>query len=272
MLTVSMNSKRERRPNVRLEEIGDLPAAVSFVHKVRGGENTCADAVGSNFDLGFYNRAIRAFACLDSVTAENSSTSADMQEHIENTNPNSCKPGFGPSSSDDIGLGDAEVAFGNVTKKRRAMKRKKWASNSGGALDISDSGPGSNDSAKDSRKQAKGCYPHNSSVSSDFYPVDGGTSSTAGDQDYDDYITEPPFDTAHKSNLALVYSVDGWLEQKGFGEYVEMFEMHEVDEAALPLLTIEDLKEMGVGADGPRRKLYNAIRRLKRDGPTDWQL
>ncbi|XP_024024839.1 ankyrin repeat and SAM domain-containing protein 3 isoform X1 [Morus notabilis] len=54
-----------------------------------------------------------------------------------------------------------------------------------------------------------------------------------------------------------------WLEEMGFGKYADAFEMHEVDEEALLLLTLEDLKEMGVFAVGPRRKLYNAIQQLR---------
>ncbi|KAF5792611.1 putative sterile alpha motif domain-containing protein [Helianthus annuus] len=45
--------------------------------------------------------------------------------------------------------------------------------------------------------------------------------------------------------------------------YASVFEMHEVDEEALPLLTIDDLTEMGVVAVGARRKLYAAICQLK---------
>nr|GEV45523.1 hypothetical protein [Tanacetum cinerariifolium] len=60
-----------------------------------------------------------------------------------------------------------------------------------------------------------------------------------------------------------VNSVGGWLEDVGFGRYAGVFEMHEVDEEALPLLTLDDLKEMGVLAVGTRRKLYAAICGLK---------
>ncbi|PWA61225.1 Sterile alpha motif domain-containing protein [Artemisia annua] len=60
-----------------------------------------------------------------------------------------------------------------------------------------------------------------------------------------------------------VNSVGRWLEDVGFGRYAGVFEMHEVDEEALPLLTLDDLKEMGVLAVGARRKLYAAICGLK---------
>ncbi|KAK1422285.1 hypothetical protein QVD17_25286 [Tagetes erecta] len=65
------------------------------------------------------------------------------------------------------------------------------------------------------------------------------------------------------SRSISVNGVGRWLEDMGFGRYAGMFEMHEVDEEALPLLTLDDLKEIGVLAVGPRRKLYAAICRLK---------
>ncbi|XP_076914410.1 uncharacterized protein LOC143573406 [Bidens hawaiensis] len=61
------------------------------------------------------------------------------------------------------------------------------------------------------------------------------------------------------SESMSINSVGRWLEDVGFGRYAGVFEMHEVDEEALPLLTLDDLKEMGVLAVGPRRKLYAAI-------------
>ncbi|KAI3761263.1 hypothetical protein L1987_51675 [Smallanthus sonchifolius] len=85
-------------------------------------------------------------------------------------------------------------------------------------------------------------------------------------------LTEPTFKKQKSQNLenndlisesVSVNGVGRWLEDVGFGRYAGMFEMHEVDEEALPLLTLDDLKEMGVLAVGARRKLYTAICRLK---------
>ncbi|GMI67335.1 hypothetical protein like AT3G48800 [Hibiscus trionum] len=53
-----------------------------------------------------------------------------------------------------------------------------------------------------------------------------------------------------------------WLESLGLGRYAPVFEIHEVDEEILPLLTLEDLKDMGINAVGSRRKLFSAIQRL----------
>ncbi|KAG7551665.1 Sterile alpha motif domain [Arabidopsis thaliana x Arabidopsis arenosa] len=56
-----------------------------------------------------------------------------------------------------------------------------------------------------------------------------------------------------------------WLQELGLGRYWPMFEMHEVDEQVLPLLTLEDLKDMGINAVGSRRKMYCAIQKLGRE-------
>ncbi|KAK9117663.1 hypothetical protein Sjap_016610 [Stephania japonica] len=53
-----------------------------------------------------------------------------------------------------------------------------------------------------------------------------------------------------------------WLNGLGLGRYFPVFEIHEVDEEVLPLLTLEDLKDMGINAVGSRRKLFCAIQKL----------
>ncbi|KAJ7518727.1 hypothetical protein O6H91_20G005200 [Diphasiastrum complanatum] len=53
-----------------------------------------------------------------------------------------------------------------------------------------------------------------------------------------------------------------WLEALNLGKYADLFELHEVDDDVLPLLTIEDLREMGIAAVGTRRKMFAAIQAL----------
>ncbi|KAE9453589.1 hypothetical protein C3L33_14488, partial [Rhododendron williamsianum] len=55
-----------------------------------------------------------------------------------------------------------------------------------------------------------------------------------------------------------------WLNQLGLGRYAPVFEIHEVDDEVLPLLTLEDLKDMGINAVGSRRKMYCAIQKLSK--------
>lgn len=53
-----------------------------------------------------------------------------------------------------------------------------------------------------------------------------------------------------------------WLNQLGLGRYAPVFEVHEVDDEVLPMLTLEDLKDMGINAVGSRRKMYASIHKL----------
>ncbi|XP_047260482.1 ephrin type-A receptor 5-like [Capsicum annuum] len=56
-----------------------------------------------------------------------------------------------------------------------------------------------------------------------------------------------------------------WLNQLGLGQYASLFEIHEVDDEVLPMLTLEDLKDMGISAVGSRRKMYCSIQDLNKD-------
>jgi hypothetical protein len=53
--------------------------------------------------------------------------------------------------------------------------------------------------------------------------------------------------------------IDSWLRSLGLGQYEVAFRENEIDEAVLPNLTAEDLRELGGTALGHRRKLLDAI-------------
>lgn len=56
--------------------------------------------------------------------------------------------------------------------------------------------------------------------------------------------------------------VAGWLRDLGLDQYVEAFAENEIDGETLPALTSDDLKEIGVGPLGHRKKLLAAIAAL----------
>ncbi len=56
-----------------------------------------------------------------------------------------------------------------------------------------------------------------------------------------------------------------WLRSLGLGKYEAAFRENEIDEAVLPSLTQENLKELGVTALGHRLKLLDAIAALRND-------
>ena len=56
-----------------------------------------------------------------------------------------------------------------------------------------------------------------------------------------------------------------WLQSLGLERYTAAFRENEIDETVLPHLTAEDLKDIGVGPIGHRRKLLDAIAALRTD-------
>ncbi|MBV9531274.1 MAG: AAA family ATPase, partial [Bradyrhizobium sp.] len=57
--------------------------------------------------------------------------------------------------------------------------------------------------------------------------------------------------------------VGGWLRGLGLEQYEAAFRENDIDHRVLPSLTAEDLRELGVGSVGHRRKLLNAIAALR---------
>ena len=59
--------------------------------------------------------------------------------------------------------------------------------------------------------------------------------------------------------------IEGWLRSLDLERYEAAFRENEIDDTILPRLTAEDLKELGVGPVGHRRKLLDAIAALRFD-------
>jgi class 3 adenylate cyclase len=66
-----------------------------------------------------------------------------------------------------------------------------------------------------------------------------------------------------EANLGAAMDIGGWLRRLGLEDYEAAFRDNNVDETVLPSLTAEDLKELGVGSVGHRRKLLDAIAALR---------
>ncbi len=67
----------------------------------------------------------------------------------------------------------------------------------------------------------------------------------------------------------LRMDVGAWLKGVGFERYEAAFRDNGIDEAVLPHLTVDDLKEIGVATVGDRRKLLAAIAALASPAPSD---
>src|SRR5262245_17840541 len=57
--------------------------------------------------------------------------------------------------------------------------------------------------------------------------------------------------------------IGGWLRRLGLEQYEAAFRENRIDDTVLPRLTAEDLKDLGVGFVGDRRKLLDAIAGLR---------
>ena len=57
--------------------------------------------------------------------------------------------------------------------------------------------------------------------------------------------------------------VGGWLRRLGLEQYEAAFRANKIDDPVLPSLTAENLKDLGVGFVGDRRKLLDAIAALR---------
>jgi class 3 adenylate cyclase len=66
-----------------------------------------------------------------------------------------------------------------------------------------------------------------------------------------------------KANFGTVMDLGDWLRRLGLEQYEAAFRENEIDETVLPSLTTEDLKDLGVGIVGHRRKLLDAIAALR---------
>jgi class 3 adenylate cyclase/predicted ATPase len=57
--------------------------------------------------------------------------------------------------------------------------------------------------------------------------------------------------------------IGGWLRRLGLEQYEAAFRENEIDDTVLPSLTAEDLRDLGVGIVGHRRRLLDAIAALR---------
>src|SRR5258708_24672114 len=62
--------------------------------------------------------------------------------------------------------------------------------------------------------------------------------------------------------------LEGWLRKLGLEHYEAAFRENKIDDAVLPSLTAEDLKDLGIGLGGHRRKPLDAVAALRAEAST----
>ena len=84
----------------------------------------------------------------------------------------------------------------------------------------------------------------------------------ASDSEADDASDDGHFAELQTQALQSEQAVSAWLQQHGLSAYAAAFSQAEVNLELVPCLTDDDLKQMGVTALGPRRKILAAAAKL----------
>ncbi|XP_010929646.1 uncharacterized protein [Elaeis guineensis] len=272
--TLVPGSKRQRRPSVRLGDIGEQPAAIpSEPHPRRSKQwkiSSSASAAGDHH-------------------LRHPPPPRDPSKPLSRTRPLTT---LGPDESRDAPVEDRvllpvdenleplAVAIRRGVrdaKARRAIARRArsvWTSKVEEGTDAVDlKSSGGDDAGEEGYREFGGLRREDSespraaagvrvrvSDSRDMGPftdaVEGDLPSETHGGDWDNQNGQCGW---HEDG-----GVRSWLNQLGLGRYAPVFEIHEVDDEVLPFLTLEDLKDMGINAVGSRRKMYCAIQKLKK--------
>ncbi|XP_042475181.1 uncharacterized protein LOC122057223 [Macadamia integrifolia] len=308
----SLGSKRQRRPSVRLGDIGDQPATLSYDSYVRRTKQWkfAADNNEAKYRNPFQkdSSAIPKASKIRPLT--NLVNGGDCHETLEGEDRNLS----GDGNLDSLAIGNRK---GKDSKVRRGgggtggggtkRVRSNWVSKvDEGGTEGGDKFSGGEDGEEGYRdfdqEGSESPLKEQSPIQSlENMPIDLRQTSDRGhgnerevhfpgqrrllwsrvseSRDHDAVELDGPSDTDARDwkcgtsedrngigeggiCRSLEDGVRMWLNGIGLGRYAPVFEIHEVDDEVLPLLTLEDLKDMGINAVGSRRKMYCAIQKL----------
>ncbi|PPD73677.1 hypothetical protein GOBAR_DD29399 [Gossypium barbadense] len=129
MLVLSINSKRQRHPNVRLRERGDVFAAFSCGFS----QKTKEILVHKRWKPDFLNSQVNEPVTMNEFSKGKSPDFlnldlgfllADLQLNRENKNFASSNFIFNLVTADEIDMMKSSINFGTITGKSRVMKRR----------------------------------------------------------------------------------------------------------------------------------------------------
>ncbi|XP_022736574.1 protein bicaudal C homolog 1-like [Durio zibethinus] len=284
----TVGSKRQRRPSVRLGDIGgDQPDS----HIRRPSSSSAAAAFSKQWKHQSHlslNPSVAVASSKSSKTRALTNLSTDFNANNE-TLDGEREPNNNNNNLDGVAIGSWRVK--DFKKRGLAAKRVRsnWVSkiddSSGGNISLN----GNNNNTNNSNVETEDRY-SGSEYSDDFdmensespmkeqNPIHSLDNLGVGDNErevlYHGKNQRRPIRTRVSDGVELSGPSDTnlrrceedgvriWLNSLGLGRYAPVFEIHEVDDEVLPLLTLEDLKDMGINAVGSRRKMFRAIQML----------
>ncbi|CAN4089295.1 unnamed protein product [Withania somnifera] len=230
----NVSYKRHRRPSVRLVDIGSSGAGDLSSFDKRRLENNKASM----------NRH-----------STNLSTTHTFEDDAEDAN------------LDDIAIGNWKVK--NLKSKKVPIAKKM---RSGWTPKAKHSGKDDKMASTDVENlESSPVHSHDITKTNDdvnmVIDIDRRISNVNGKKRATRVSEDGPTDGTEVQDLNFASERNGvkvWLNQLGLVQYASLFEIHEVDYEVLPMLTLDDLKEIGVSAVGSRRKMYCAIQNLNK--------
>ncbi|KAL6011728.1 hypothetical protein ACLOJK_002192 [Asimina triloba] len=255
-------SKRQRRPSVRLGDIGEQSAAATtydaYIRKGKpwkgpGGAGPPKDSVG-----GKTSSKTRPL-----VNIGNGELHEVVQEGEEKNLPSGDLDSVIGSWKKDLKMKRGPAVAGATTATKRV--RSNWMSRIEEGAENDEKVSGFNIEEEEEEEDDGGFrdYGPEGSVSPSKERSPIHSMENTGGRDWKCGTTSAERNgMSERRCRSLDDGVRMWLNGLGLGRYASVFELHEVDDEVLPLLTLEDLKDMGINAVGSRRKMYCAIQRL----------
>ncbi|KAF7839092.1 transcription initiation factor TFIID subunit 11-like [Senna tora] len=255
--------KRQRRPSVRLGDIGDQPATLAYdSHARRPTKHPWRLPKDSSSTPS--SKAVKARSLTNLVNGAGVSQEGQEFEYMNNHNGN---------GNAELGFRKAKAKRGTATKRVRSS----WVTASrvveGAEVDSrEDEDEGFRDFDPDPNSPLKDPSPVHSVDNVELGSWQGQrrptgrhvVSETREDDDVEfDQLPESDLRDLRDRKCGTSEGVRSWLVELGLSRYAPIFEIHEVDDEVLPMLTFEDLKDMGINAVGSRRKMHTAIQKLR---------
>lgn len=269
----NVGSKRQRRPSVRLGDIGDQTVALSYDarrskqwHDYKHRKEPGASAAGKG-------SRTRPLMNLGGAGGVGGLGGGEFHETLESEE----KEG----NLDGIAIGGWKMKDSKSRRGPPKRVRSSWVSKVGGV------GGGGGDGRFSGGEDVEDVFREFEPEGSESLLKEHSQSSDRGQRrsfrtrvsEGRDQELEGPSDTDArdwKRGASVDMNGDGgrgrcqssedgvriWLDGLGLGRYAPVFEIHEVDDEVLPMLTLEDLKDMGINAVGSRRKMFCAIEKL----------
>ncbi|KAK4377035.1 hypothetical protein RND71_003331 [Anisodus tanguticus] len=240
----SLAPKRQRRPSVRLGEIGDSPSDTHF----RRGPKTWR----------FHK---------DPTLAAKISKTRPLTNLVNGGGDNNYE-----DNNDSLDLGNRKSKSRKPTKRARTnwhSSSAKFEMPNGGEEsffreDNNDNGEFREFEVEGSESPVKQHSPINSMEHMGLQYWDRRGIRTRVSESRDELNNGGVHNEMNSGSGDKCIGVRDWLIGLGLGRYAPVFEIHEVDDEVLPMLTLEDLKDMGINAVGSRRKMFNAILKLRK--------